>query len=44
MLCLKEVQRVTGAKAVRVSGPEVLTQGTILTEYHKVSLLLLSLG
>lgn len=44
LFCPKEVQRVTGAKAVRVSGPEMLTQGTILIEYHKVFLLLLRLG
>lgn len=43
LLCLREVQRVRGAKAVRVSGREVLTQGTVLTEFHKVSLLLWSL-
>lgn len=29
---------------MRVSGPEVLIQGTILIEYHKVFLLLLSLS
>lgn len=29
---------------MRVSGPEVATQGTILIEYHKVFLLLLCLG
>lgn len=38
------LQRCTKGQGMRVSGPEVLIQGTILIEYHKVFLLLLSLS